>query len=163
MNKQKYIPFALIAFAALSGATLGLNQLSPIAHAQSTTTQVAPSTSGQPATQIAETGAADAKQEPSYTSSVKGPAESATEVDDATEAKQLASLAKITPDQAKAAAEKSASQTASSVKLEDENGNVVYAVAVGSQEVKVDAGNGQVLHTEAADGAEAATSESATK
>lgn len=62
----------------------------------------------------------------------------------------FSSLAKISSDQAKAAVEKSASGSASSVKLEEENGNVVYAATVGTKEVKVDAGNGKVLHTEAA-------------
>ncbi len=61
---------------------------------------------------------------------------------------KLQSLAKITAQQAKQAAETSVGGTASSVKLEDENGSLVYAVAIGKQEVKVDPGNGKVLHTE---------------
>jgi hypothetical protein len=67
--------------------------------------------------------------------------------DDAKENQQssrLQSLAKITPQQAKAAAE---GGTASSVKLENEDGNVVYSVAIGQQEVSVDAGNGKILNT----------------
>ncbi len=36
------------------------------------------------------------------------------------------------------------------MKLENEDGNVIYAVAIGQKEVKVDAGNGRVLYTDAA-------------
>ncbi len=45
-------------------------------------------------------------------------------------------------------AEASAKGTASSVKLETENGSLVYAVVMGQNEVKVDAGNGRVLYTD---------------
>ena len=37
----------------------------------------------------------------------------------------------------------------SSVKLENENGSLVYAVVIGQTEVKGDAGNGQVMRQEA--------------
>ncbi len=57
----------------------------------------------------------------------------------------LQSLAKITPQQA---AETARRGQESRVKLENENGNLVYAVEIGQQEVKVDAGNGKVLYTE---------------
>lgn len=61
---------------------------------------------------------------------------------------KLQSLAKISATQAKQAAETSVGGTASSVKLENENGSLLYAVVIGNQEVKVDAGNGKVLYTE---------------
>jgi|GEM_PF-678174 len=64
------------------------------------------------------------------------------------ESAKLQSLAKITPQQAQQAAEAKQGGTASSVKLENENGSVVYTVAIGNTEVKVDAGNGRVLYTE---------------
>jgi Peptidase propeptide and YPEB domain len=64
------------------------------------------------------------------------------------EAQKLQSLAKITPQQAQQAAEAAQGGQASSVKLENEDGNLVYAVAIGQKEVKVDAGNGRVLYTE---------------
>ena len=60
---------------------------------------------------------------------------------------RLQSLAKITPQQAQAAAEAAKGGTASRVKLENEDGNVVYSVAIGQQEVTVDAGNGKILNT----------------
>lgn len=62
-----------------------------------------------------------------------------------TEATKLQSLAKITPQQAQQAAETVQGGRASRVKLEDENGNLVYAVTIGQQELLVDAGNGRVL------------------
>ncbi len=66
---------------------------------------------------------------------------------------KLQSLAKITPQQAQQAAETHVGNgaKASGVKLENENGNLVYAVEIGQQEVKVDAGNGKVLYSENVD------------
>ncbi len=146
MNKQQIVPLAVLTLVALGGATLGISRLNPTAvHAQSPAAQV------QPATEKPDTGtevADNNKQEPKYTSSIRVP-DTGQEMDDGTEAKQLASLATINSDQAKAAAEKNAGGSASSVKLEEENGNIVYAVTVGTKEVKVDAGNGNVLATEA--------------
>lgn len=68
--------------------------------------------------------------------------------DDAQEATKLQPLAKITAQQAQQAAETSVGGKASSVKLENEDGNLVYAVEIAQQEIKVDAGNGKVLYTE---------------
>ncbi len=68
------------------------------------------------------------------------------------ESTRLQSLAKITPEQAKSAALAQVSGTVKKVELENEDGNVVYGVEIqtadGDREVKVDASNGQVLHTE---------------
>lgn len=150
MNKQKIVPLAALAIVALGGVTAGISQMSPtLVHAQSPAAQV----SQQQVAEKPDTGtevADNNKQEPTYTSSIRIP-DTGQEMDDGTEAKKLASVAKISSDQAKAAAEKSAGGSASSVKLEDENGNVVYAVTVGTKEVKVDAGNGNVLATETAE------------
>ena len=63
------------------------------------------------------------------------------------ESAKLQKLAKITPQQAQQAAEAAQGGKASSVKLENENGNVVYSVAIGKAEVTVDAGNGRILST----------------
>jgi uncharacterized membrane protein YkoI len=65
------------------------------------------------------------------------------------EAAKLRSLAKITPQQAKQEAEAAQKGQASSVKLENEDGNLIYSVLIGQKEVQVDAGNGRVLYTEA--------------
>jgi uncharacterized membrane protein YkoI len=65
---------------------------------------------------------------------------------------QLQKLARITSDQARTAALAQVPGTATSTELENEDGNLVYGVAVktkaGEREVKVDAGNGKVLHVE---------------
>ena len=67
------------------------------------------------------------------------------------ESAALAGKAKITAEQAKQAAESKVGGTASDIKLDNENGSLVYEVKVGKQEVKVDAGNGTVLKIEQAD------------
>jgi uncharacterized membrane protein YkoI len=64
------------------------------------------------------------------------------------ESLKLRTLAKITPQQAQKAAEVNQGGKSSRVKLENEDGNLVYAVVIGQKEVKVDAGNGRVLYTE---------------
>ncbi|MCM0592309.1 MAG: PepSY domain-containing protein [Gloeotrichia echinulata DEX184] len=64
------------------------------------------------------------------------------------EAAKLQQLAKITAQQAQQAAEASVKGKANSVKLENEDGNLVYTVEIGQQDVKVDAGNGKVLYAE---------------
>ena len=64
------------------------------------------------------------------------------------ESAKLQKLAKITPQQATQAAEAKQGGKASSVQLEKEHGNLVYAVVIGKTEVTIDASNGQVLATE---------------
>ena len=66
----------------------------------------------------------------------------------ATQSTKLSTLAKITPQQAQQAAEATVAGKATSVKLENENGNLVYSVEIAQKEVIVDAGNGRVLSTE---------------
>ncbi|EYB68581.1 peptidase [Deinococcus phoenicis] len=91
-------------------------------------------------------------QTPAYKSSIQLPAEQqGTELPDAQEEAQLRALARITPQQASQAAQAAVPGTVGSVKLEDENGNLVYEVVIGKTGVVVDAGNGRVLHQEAAD------------
>jgi uncharacterized membrane protein YkoI len=84
------------------------------------------------------------EQYPNYTGSIKVP-ENATD-------QQLAALATISSDQAKASALKDptvAGGTVTSVSLDNENGNLVYSVEVAkgstSYDVKVDAGTGSIL------------------
>ena len=67
------------------------------------------------------------------------------DVQDKQELAKLQKLAKITPQQAQQAAEAVQLGKASSVKLENENGNVVYSVVIGKAEVVVDAGNARIL------------------
>lgn len=70
------------------------------------------------------------------------------DVEEHQEAAKLQPLAKITSQQAQQAAEAAQGGTASSVKLENEDGNLVYEVTISQTEVMVDAGNGKVLYTE---------------
>ena len=76
-----------------------------------------------------------------------GDGETTDDAKEKQESTKLQSLAKITAQQAQQAAEASKGGQAISVKLENENGNVVYSVAIGGSEVTVDAGNGRVLST----------------
>jgi uncharacterized membrane protein YkoI len=92
------------------------------------------------------------QEQPAYTGSIKAPAEQAG-ASEADEAKALQGLAKVTADQAKAAAlAQYPGATVSSVQLENENGSVVYSVELTHSgkafDVKVDAGNAKVLHSE---------------
>jgi uncharacterized membrane protein YkoI len=66
------------------------------------------------------------------------------------ESAKLQHLAKITTQKAQQASESTQSGKVHAVRLENENGNLVYAVEIGDQEVTVDAGNGKVLSTETA-------------
>ncbi|MFC3832910.1 MULTISPECIES: PepSY domain-containing protein [Deinococcus] len=94
----------------------------------------------------------EANEAPAYTGSIQLPADKGgAEVPDAQEQAQLQALARITPDQAKQAALAAVPGTVTSVMLGDENGSLVYEVLIGKTDVKVDAGNGKVLHQEAAD------------
>lgn len=154
---------AVLTLVAAAGVGLiGGNKGILQAHAQApSATQVATQKADAETADNTNTQADTSEQKPSYTSSIK--VVDTTEQDEKTEAAKLASLAKITSDQAKAAAEKNIGGAASSVKLESENGNVVYVVTIGTKEVKVDAGNGNVLHTataEAGDSGETGSAES---
>jgi uncharacterized membrane protein YkoI len=79
-----------------------------------------------------------------------GDGETNDDVKEQQESAKLQPLAKITAQQAKVAAETAQGNKASSVKLENEDGNLVYTVVIGKKEVTVDAGNAKVLYTEAA-------------
>ena len=97
---------------------------------------------------------------PAYTSSIQvkghgreGPGEQQGERSEAT---RLASLAKIDLAQATAAALAQVHGKVLKAELDDENGNLVYSVEVMThtrevKDVKVDAGNGTVLHVDADD------------
>ncbi|AHY48177.1 Peptidase propeptide and YPEB domain (plasmid) [Rubrobacter radiotolerans] len=111
------------------------------------------------------------EQEPSYKGSVQAPAdkenekseaaegretpesEAAEKEQEAREAQQLKSLAKIDQKTAEQAALQANPGTVKDAELGNENGYVVWEVEVAGNdgtihEVKVDAGNGQILHQE---------------
>lgn len=149
MNKQQIIPLAALALVALGGVTAGISNMNPtVANAQSSAAQVQ-QVAEKPDTETADKN----EQESTFTSSIRVN-DNGQETDDGTEAKKLAPLAKISSDQAKAIAEQQTGGKAANVQLENEDGNVVYAVTVGTKEVKVDAGNGKILHTETAEAEE---------
>lgn len=90
----------------------------------------------------------DSSSESQQTEASDGDGETNDDVEEQQEAAKLQPLAKITAQQAQQAAQTSVGGQASKVELENEDGNLVYAVKIGQQEVKVDAGNGQVLYSE---------------
>lgn len=133
----------LVAVGATAlAATIGVGGLVGFAYAHSSTQQDSKQedTSG--------------NQDPSYKSSVTAPEQDGKS--DADQAAALQPLAKISPDQARDAALAAVPGTAGKVELENENGNVVYAVEItdgsgAKHDVKIDAGNGAVLHQETGD------------
>lgn len=146
MEKKLILPVIALAVVGIVGSVYTLSHSGP----NSVSAQTA-SVSPAPGTADRETADdATSEQKSTYKSSVQ--TTDTKEQDESTEQKQLANLAKISAKQAKTVAEKNLGGTASEVKLENDNGNVVYTVTVGSKEAKVDAGNGQILHTETADG-----------
>lgn len=150
---------ALVAAFLLGGLTLGVVG----AQAPTTTTTPQPTATTAPAAPAAPAASQPAapqpqatqeQQQPSYSGSVKAPQDQKG-VSEQAEAKALAGLAKINAGQAKAAAlAQFPGATVGNVELDNENGNVVYSVQLTDksgkgQDVKVDAGNGKVLATEA--------------
>jgi len=117
-----------IILAAVFVGTLGLAGLSRVVTAKQPQSFVAIARQHHSAAQVAEVSDGDGETN-----------------DDAA---KLQPLAKITAQQAQQAAEASVGGKAKSVKLENEDGNLIYAVEIGRQEVTVDAGNGKVLYTE---------------
>jgi uncharacterized membrane protein YkoI len=77
-----------------------------------------------------------------------GDGEAKDDMEEQQEQASLQPLAKITALQAQQSAEKTIGGKASKVKLENEDGSLVYSVIIGQKEVTVDAGNGNVLYTE---------------
>ena len=95
---------------------------------------------------------------PTYTSSIQVKDQDREEHgerhEEGGEAAQLASLAKIEMTQATSAALAQVPGTVLKASLDNENGNLVYSVEVKTganeiKDVKVDAGNGAVLHVDA--------------
>ncbi len=107
-----------------------------------------------PQTAVQNEGSNQEDQQPTYTGSIKAP-ETQGDMSEQEEAKALAGLAKITADQAKEAAlAQFPGAAVTKTELENENGSVVYSVALTdksgkAQDLKVDAGDGKVLATEA--------------
>ena len=144
----------LIAVGATAvAATVGVGGLVGFANADSPK---------QPASSQAADQTGDQTQDPSYKSSVTAPEQNGQ--NEAAQSAALQSLAKISPDQARDAALAAVPGTADKVELDNENGNVVYSVTItdasgAKTDVKVDAGNGSVLHKDSGDANEPAGAE----
>lgn len=72
--------------------------------------------------------------------------------EEVTEAMELQPLATIPIQEALNAAEQGSDERAHTVELENEDGNLVYEVVIGLDEIYVDAGNGEILFTEVIQG-----------
>jgi len=107
------------------------------------------------------------EQQPQYTGSVTVDESQYEGLSEADEAAALQAMATISSAEAEAAAlVANPGTTVVKTELDNENGVLVYGVELSNgTDVKVDAGNGQILHTEQAgnDAAEADGAESATE
>ncbi|MGH7203049.1 MAG: PepSY domain-containing protein [Candidatus Levyibacteriota bacterium] len=146
MEKKLILPVIALAAVGIVGSVYTIKHSGPTA-ADAQTASVSPAPGNTDKETVDDT---KNEQKPTYKSSIQ--VADTTEQNESNEQKQLAGLAKISTSNAKSIAEKNLGGTASEVKLENDNGNVVYTVTVGSKEVKIDAGNGKVLQTETADG-----------
>lgn len=90
----------------------------------------------------------DDVQEPQLNGSIAVPQGQNEGLSEADEAAALAPLAKVTADEASAAAQAEVPGDVQKVELDNENGSLVYSVEIGGKDVKVDAGTGAVLHVE---------------
>lgn len=111
--------------------------------------------SGQSQQQTGPSQGAENEQSPNLHGSIQVP-ENTQSQSEADESAALQHLAKITQDQARQAALQANPGTAvKQAELGDENGSLIYDVELpNGMDVKVDAGNGQVLATEKADAGE---------
>jgi uncharacterized membrane protein YkoI len=147
---QKRTIAGLVTTAALAIGVIGSTALAgtPPPSAKPSTPPAAPA-SGAPAA-----GPGTEQKEPSYTGSVQAPKGTGTEAE-AAETAALAALAKISEADARnAALAKFPGATVTTATLGDENGSVVWEIQLTdaskvAQDVKVDAGNGAILATEA--------------
>jgi Peptidase propeptide and YPEB domain. len=148
MKVNKWIVGAVVGISLLA-AGVGAS----IVYSQSSTPS-APSTVVQQ-----EAGPDDQVQEPSYTGSIRVDQAQYEGLSEADEAAALQGMATISADQAKAAAvAANPGTTVVKVELDNENGVLVYSVELNNGlDVKVDAGNGAILHIEQA-GADQETS-----
>jgi uncharacterized membrane protein YkoI len=121
-----------------------------------TTKQTLATVLGASALGLALLGSANAQnatqsETPGYQSSIKVPNQ---DDDERAETAKLTSLAKIDASRAAAAAVAKVPGTVLKTELDNENGNLVYSVEIKQasnevRDVKVDAGNGAVLHVDA--------------
>jgi len=136
----------------IAGAIVGISLLVAGMGANAALAQN-PTPPAPPAAVQQEAGPDDQVQVPSYAGSIVVDQAQYEGMSEADEAAALQKMATISADQAKAAAE-AANQGATAVKVEldNENGVLVYSVELSNGlDVKVDAGNGAILHSEQAE------------
>lgn len=151
-----------IAITAAMLGVLGFSGLVRTVYAQSPQSAIAIISQHRSSNLVAEASdgdgeANDATEAPENHKYSQSPATSEAsdgdgEVNDDTEEQQeqakLQPLTKITSSQAQKVAEATEGGKANEVKLENEDGNLVYSVIIGQKEIKIDAGNGRVLYAE---------------
>jgi uncharacterized membrane protein YkoI len=132
--------FGVAALAVLLLGNLGIG----IVMAQQNTADVPPAAAQQ------EDGPDQQEQVPNYSGSIVVDQAEHEGLSEADEAAALQGMATISAEEAKAAAaQANAGANAVTVELDNENGALVYSVEMSNGlDVKVDAGNGQVLHVE---------------
>jgi uncharacterized membrane protein YkoI len=173
LGKRMYWILALVAVMALAGAAITVTSRitsasgpSPTATAQTSDAQSEADDAAEATTNGVDTdtveeqsgpqdeandaNGADAAdiQEPQLNGSIAVPDAQYEGMSEADESAALAPLATITPEQASAAAQADVPGDVQKVELDNENGSLVYSVEIGGKDVKVDAGNGAVLHVE---------------
>ena len=145
MKVNKRIAGAIVGISLLVAGVAGMGANAALAQNPTPPTP--------PAAVQQEAGPDDQVRVPSYAGSIVVDQAQYEGMSEADEAAALQKMATISADQAKAAAE-AANQGATAVKVEldNENGVLVYSVELSNGlDVKVDAGNGAILHSEQAD------------
>jgi uncharacterized membrane protein YkoI len=133
------------------GALVGLSATVRLVHAAQSQAPIALMPEHHTANLIAQARDGDGETKDDAKGQSSDKEDDATDkVADQKESAKLQPLAKISSRQAQQAAESAQGGNAKTVKLENEDGNLVYAVEISNQEVTVDAGNGKVLYTKAA-------------
>lgn len=141
----------LISTATAAMIFGGIGATTLVANAQGSPTNTPPAQT-QPQDQ-AEADAQDSIQDPGYSGSIAVDQAQTNGMSEADEAAALQSQSAITPADAEAAAlAANPGATVAKTELDNENGVLVYSVELNSGlDVKVDAGNAAILHTEQAD------------
>ena len=149
LSKSKISALAL-TMVMVGGGAYGITSAAQIASAAPNTT----SGNTQVERAVDDKNEIDDKNEPTLNGSIKvkdnykDDTKEEIAASEAAEAQQYAGLVKITEAQAIKAAEAKVGGSATKAELGNENGSLIYEVHIGNQEVKVDAGNGNVLAVE---------------
>ncbi len=151
---------ACIVFGTASAETTDVNAIGEQANGPEVQDQTGTEANGQEIQDQTGSGEqADQVQDPAYVGSLKVDETALQTMPDAGRCSALKTMAKITVEAAQAAVLKAnAGSAVDIIELDVENGYLVYSVQLkDGRDVKVDAGNGSVLATQAGDAAESAT------